>query len=1713
MHGIELVYRDVWDEVHAVADATLRALLGAMEVPAGNAEEVASALAVALAQTWARILPPVIVMRDQIKPWLIDLRLPAALDAQNLRWILRTESGETHEQAFALLALPQREHAELDEQRYIRRELLIEAPCGLGYHQLSVHSGGRQLAAAAFAVAPSRCFEPEAVRGESRIFGSTLQLYSVRSERNWGIGDFTDLATVLDQWGHRGGGIVGVNPLHALFAHDPEKASPYSPSSRLFLNTLYLDVLAMEDYAQCDEARSLVARGEFQARLKALRDTELVDYRAVAAMKRQVLEVLYRSFRSMHPAGSTDRARAFDDFQQQAGAALRQHALYEALQERLHAEDPTRWGWPAWPEQYRVPDAPAVAQFAASEGDRIEFHVYLQWQADIQLARIGRRSIELGLGVGLYQDLAISVDRGGAEAWANQHLYALDASVGAPPDEYSRHGQDWGLPPLAPDSLRAAAYAPFIATLRANMRHSGALRIDHVMGLYRLFWIPLGGKPADGAYVRYPFEDLLGLLALESHRNQCMVVGEDLGTVPDEVRAALGPLGVLSYRLLLFERTEAGEFKPPAEYPRTSLVAASTHDLPTLAGFWEGRDILMRSELKLLPSDALRDEQIIERARDRAKLLLALEREQLLPPGATANPVSVSEMSPAFVRAVYEYLARSPAKLLVAQLEDVTGMREQMNMPGTTTEHPNWRRKLPMLLERFPHDEPFTALTEMLFAVRPPLRSTAPRREVSRTAIIPRATYRLQLNREFTFVQATAIVPYLATLGVSHVYCSPFLRAREGSMHGYDIVDHRSLNPEIGTRAELDRFAAELHAHGMGLVADVVPNHMGILGSSNAWWLDVLENGQASTYASFFDIDWNPVDAALAGKVLVPALGDHYGNVLERGELTLAFEAAAGSFSVFYFEHRFPIDPREYPRILALALAAVGEAALAPSLRDEVASLAAAFGHLPARGELAPERIAERRRDKEIHMRRLARIAAREPRLVAAIEGTVRVINGDSGSGSGTPAREAPSRELLHELLEAQAYRLAYWRVASDEINYRRFFDINDLAALRMEDDAVFEATHQFLFDLIADGIIDGLRIDHSDGLYDPEQYFARLQARYAQRMGIEAGNGDAPYRPLYIVTEKIVADHEQYPPSWAIYGTTGYRFGSLVNGLFVDAASKSKVERTWRAFAGITADFQEIEYRAKRQIMHEALASELTLLATRLLRLARADRRTRDFTFNTLREALAEVVACFPVYRTYITDRPSPRDQHFIDWAVGRARRRSPAADADSFQFIRDALLGAAPAGADPALALQYHGFALKAQQFTSPVTAKGVEDTAMYVYTPLASLNEVGGSPDTFGMSVAAFHAASRARAEHRPHTLLSSSTHDSKRSEDVRARIDVLSEIPAAWRLTLRRWQRINRSRRRSVDESVAPDPADEYLLYQMLLGTFPTEPLDQAGLDIYRQRIERYMLKAVREAKVHSSWITVNEPYEQAVVGFVGDLLNRLERNKFLDDLTEQVRTVAWYGLWNSLSMTIVKLTSPGVPDIYQGNELLPLQLVDPDNRQPVDFARRSASLDTLVATERGPVSRLAAKVRKLFATPYDGQLKLWVIWRLLSLRRAHPLLFELGDYHPLEVSGERSAHVVAYARTFGAQTLVTIAGRMFVGLGGKVGNPPVGDAWGDTTVEIGAQATAGSFVNVLTGKELRLTNARIALRAACADFPGAVLSAGLGTAGEIQDDTA
>jgi (1->4)-alpha-D-glucan 1-alpha-D-glucosylmutase len=558
---------------------------------------------------------------------------------------------------------------------------------------------------------------PPALENGGRVWGAAVQLYSLRSHRGWGMGDLGDLRTLIEQWGRRGAGVIGLNPLHALFPHNPAHASPYSPSSRLFLNVLYIDVTAVPDALEATDVLATIGSEAFQNALRRARDAELVDYPAVAKLKFPLLERLYRHFRLRHLTPQTGRGKAFRRFQEAGGPRLALHTLFEALQEYFHRKDSMVWGWPVWPERYRRPDAPEVLAFAQANTERIEFYQYLQWQAAQQVERAQADAQALAMGVGIYLDLAISIDRGGAESWANQHLYAVGASVGAPPDEVNLLGQNWGLPPLRPNALEAERYDPFIATLRANMRWSGALRIDHVMGLYRLYWIPPAATAAEGAYVHYPFEDLLTILALESVRNECMVIGEDLGTVPDEVRAGLERARVMSYRVLYFERDTAGVYKRPEDYPVDALVAASTHDLATLAGFWEGYDLEVRRALDLFPSEEVRLEYVANRASEIEQLQAALEREQLRP--AEGTETAARTLDPAMAQALHSYLARTPSRLFAVQLEDVLGVREQANLPGTVEEQPNWRRRLPLALEEIERDERFTRTAEALARLRP----------------------------------------------------------------------------------------------------------------------------------------------------------------------------------------------------------------------------------------------------------------------------------------------------------------------------------------------------------------------------------------------------------------------------------------------------------------------------------------------------------------------------------------------------------------------------------------------------------------------------------------------------------------------------------------------------------------------------------------------------------------------------------------------------------------------------------------------------------------------------------------------------------------------------------------------------------------------------------------------------------------------------------
>nr|WP_305906989.1 malto-oligosyltrehalose synthase [Methylomarinum sp. Ch1-1]MDP4519705.1 malto-oligosyltrehalose synthase [Methylomarinum sp. Ch1-1] len=648
---------------------------------------------------------------------------------------------------------------------------------------------------------------------------------------------------------------------------------------------------------------------------------------------------------------------------------------------------------------------------------------------------------------------------------------------------------------------------------------------------------------------------------------------------------------------------------------------------------------------------------------------------------------------------------------------------------------------------------------------------------------IPVSTYRLQLNKHCRFSRAADYTDYLHRLGISHCYASPYLKARPGSTHGYDIVDHNALNPEIGDDADFNHFISRLRRFGMGLICDIVPNHMGVMGADNAWWLDVLENGPASCYAPFFDIDWHPVKKQLNNKILIPILGDQYGNILEKRQLKLVFSAERGEFSVYYFQHRFPLDPQTYSFILSsqhqqlLNFFDTDDPVLL-----EYQTLDNSFSKLSPHSEVSMEATDERNRDKEVFKNQLARLCADHPSLIQFIKLRMADIN-----------REISDRGQLHALLEQQAYRLAYWHVAGDEINYRRFFDINDLAGLRIEDDAVFEASHRLILRLIAERKIQGLRIDHADGLYDPVAYYRRLND-INTTSGLTAS-------PLYVIAEKIVANYEYLDSDWPIHGTTGYEFAAIVTGVMLDGAAEKAMTRIYSDFIGRHQDFDEIVYQAKKYVITTLLAGELTVLANQLSRIAETSSKTRDYTLNALRDALSETVACFPVYRTYINSYTVRKeDAQYIAWSIEQAKQRSRAADKTVFDFIRAVLMLQAASSNVPRDALLK--FVMKFQQYTAPVMAKGSEDTALYEYHRLISLNEVGADPRHFGYSVNAFHHFNQERVKKWPHSLLCLSSHDSKRSADVRARINVLSEMPQQWRAAVYRWRDLNRERKKTA-----------------------------------------------------------------------------------------------------------------------------------------------------------------------------------------------------------------------------------------------------------------------------------------------------------------------
>jgi (1->4)-alpha-D-glucan 1-alpha-D-glucosylmutase len=1063
--------------------------------------------------------------------------------------------------------------------------------------------------------------------------------------------------------------------------------------------------------------------------------------------------------------------------------------------------------------------------------------------------------------------------------------------------------------------------------------------------------------------------------------------------------------------------------------------------------------------------------------------------------------------------------------------------------------------------------------------------------EVRQRQVHPVATYRLQLHKDFTLHDAAAIVPYLCDLGISHVYCSPFLRAKAGSTHGYDLCDYMQINPELGGEAAYREFTAKLAEHGLGHILDMVPNHMAA-STQNPWWNDVLENGPNSPYAHFFDIDWQPIKPELHDKLLLPILGQQYGAVLEEHQLTIEFQH--GAFFVRYFDSELPLGPKSIIPILQHRLGEL-EAALGAEHPEliELESVITALEHLPSQTARDLASIRERQREKEVIKRRL--------RELAAASEPVRLHIDRNMADYGAAASGPQSVDALDGLLHAQAYRLCHWRAAFDEINYRRFFDINELAAISMEIPEVFWRSHPLVRSLLADGSLSGLRIDHIDGLFDPQGYLLRLQWAYLadlgqrafQRLWVEAataetsGDGvtsgagvavgerssttanpnEAPpsepaqwsriaaevlrlsceqvglpppgaedlravfgpetvgdalaaepaattpaasplggQQPLYVLTEKILGPDEPLPETWPVAGTTGYDFVTTLNGLFVAPQGWDDIVRAYQRFTGDDAPYEQVVQESKRLILRVAMSSELLMLAHRLNRVSEQHRRSRDLTLNMLRLAAREVLVSFPVYRVYPgKEGVSERDRRFVDLAVAKAKRQNPAFDPSVFDFVRNVLLLQHPEGLTSAALAEREVLAGKFQQVTSPVMAKGVEDTAFYVWVPLGSVNEVGGDPRRPITTPKQFHDHNRDRRAKYPQAMLATTTHDTKRTEDVRARLNVLSEIPRDWRNAVQRFARLNKRWRREVDGEPAPTPRDEYLYYQSLLGIWPMQSPTADERAVLIQRLQGYMEKATHEAKQRTSWINPNRPYDEAVREFVAQTLRDSPQNRFVAEVQTFHERIVDAGQYNALAQLVLKLLSPGVPDIYQGQELWDYSLVDPDNRRPVDYDLRREALAPYKpeAQARGEGGPPHFSLR-------DPKLKLLVTHRLLQIRRRMPHLWSQGDYVPFDVVGPLGEHLVAFGWR-GAESqrieLLAVVPRFVQKLidaeRARGADIPVGQdllpssIWHGTAI---AWPMIGELTgtNLFTGQQHSLGGSEIPANLLLADFPLAVV---------------
>lgn len=904
---------------------------------------------------------------------------------------------------------------------------------------------------------------------------------------------------------------------------------------------------------------------------------------------------------------------------------------------------------------------------------------------------------------------------------------------------------------------------------------------------------------------------------------------------------------------------------------------------------------------------------------------------------------------------------------------------------------------------------------------------------------IPRATYRIQLNHQFDFNALKRIVPYLSELGISDIYASPIFKARKRSLHGYDVVDPTQLNPELGTEKDFDELIGEIKNHQMGWIQDFVPNHTAY-DSQNEMLMDVLEKGQDSNYAEFFDIDWDSHNVSIRGKILAPFLGSFYGDCLENGEIQLKFDE--NGFSIHYYDHRFPVRIDSYADVLTHNLNALKEV-----MGNDHPDYIKLLGVLYVLKNPLPKGEDYESDDQVVFVKRMLwELYQGNENFKTFLDKNLSVFNGEKG--------QPESFDLLDKILYEQFYRLSFWKVGTEEINYRRFFYVNELISLRVENEDVFQKTHTLISRLIEENKINGLRIDHVDGLYNPTQYLNRLRKKFDS---------------VYLIVEKILDYSEELPLFWDIQGTTGYEFLNYVNGIFCRRENEYKFDKIYRKFTTMQTYFENLVHEKKQLIIDKHMAGDIDNLAHLLVQISSRYRYGNDFTLYGLSRSLIEVLSWFPVYRTYISlEANDESDLNYINFAIRKAKAILPDFE-NELDFIRKMLILDYDKNLTEAEQHQWLHFMMRFQQMTGPLMAKGFEDTILYQYNRLISLNEVGGNPAKFGISEIEFHYFNKTRASHWNHTMNTTSTHDTKRGEDVRARLNVLSEIPDEWQQHVKLWSRINRRKKKKVGDIQAPDKNDEYFLYQTLIGSFP---FFESEYDEYIERIKKYVIKAVREAKVHTAWLKPDTDYEDAFMLFIDKILNRFDNNIFLKEFLPFQRKISFYGIFNSLSQTLLKISAPGLPDFYQGTELWDLNLVDPDNRRAVDYEKRHNYLTEIQRHEKDDNLRL---INDLLSNRQDGRIKLFLVYKALQVRKNYQSLFENGSYIPLEVEGKYKNHIIAFTRNDGHQWAVAIAPRSLTTLI-EAGEYPLGvEVWEDTHINF--PEDIHSWDNMITNQQL------------------------------------